>query len=149
LDVISIRSRHCVELGVVGFGCFGHDVRCVFGFSAISGILIQEEASTQRMGSRKPNTTEAMRQVIAEIRTRIPFDLPQARLCMGNCQGCSMKLLQFLDGELEAWERRLDGGERPGFEELSDLVRTARKVHRVLERNGLTGDQAPPPAGRS
>ncbi|MFD2111014.1 hypothetical protein [Thiorhodococcus fuscus] len=105
--------------------------------------------STLRMGSRKPNTTEAMRQVIAEVRVRIPFDLPQARLCMGNCHGCSMKLLQFLDGELESWERRLDGGERPGFEELSNLVRTARKVHRVLERNGLTGDQAPPPAGRS
>lgn len=89
-----------------------------------------------------------MRQVIAEIRERIPFDLPQAQRCLGHCQGCSMKLLQFLDGELEAWERRLDGGEQPGFEELSDLMRTAKKVHRVLERNGLIGDQAPP-AGRT
>ncbi|EXJ16129.1 hypothetical protein [Imhoffiella purpurea] len=81
--------------------------------------------------------TEAMRRVIGETRARVPFDLPSARVCTGNCQGCSMKLLEFLGAELDAWESRLDGGETPGFEDLSGLIRTATRVYRVLERNGL------------
>ena len=51
-----------------------------------------------------------MRQLIGEVRRQLPFDLPQARLCNGPCTGCSLKLLDFLEVELQAWERRLDAG---------------------------------------
>jgi len=78
-----------------------------------------------------------MRQLIDQIRGALPFDLPEARVCSGPCEGCSMKLLEFVETELESWEQRLDQGETPNFGDLSKLARTARKVHRVLLDNGL------------
>ncbi|QIK39192.1 hypothetical protein GWK36_10140 [Caldichromatium japonicum] len=78
-----------------------------------------------------------MRAAIGEIRRRLPFHLPPAELCTGDCRGCSLKLLGFLDSELMGWEQRLDAGERPGLSELSQLLGTARKVERVLSHNGL------------
>lgn len=87
--------------------------------------------------TRAPDSTTAMRGLIARIRETIPFDLPAARICTGECQGCSMKLLDFLDTELSDWEQRLTSGERPGLADLSRLERLARKVHGVLVRNGL------------
>lgn len=80
-----------------------------------------------------------MRQLIAQLRGAIPFDAPEAQVCTGPCDGCSMKLLEFLDSELCEWEQRLDAGERPGLADLSRLVKTSRKVYGVLERNGLVG----------
>ncbi len=85
----------------------------------------------------KPDAPTAMRQLIAQIRETLPFDAPQAQVCQGPCEGCSMKLLDYLDSELSGWEQRLDQGERPGLAELSQLARTARRVHRVLQKNGL------------
>jgi hypothetical protein len=85
-----------------------------------------------------------MRQLIDEVRQTLPFDLPEARVCNGPCDGCSLKLLDFLEMELEAWERRLDAGEKPGLAELSRLARTSRRIHRVLQRNGLLDDSAQP-----
>ena len=85
----------------------------------------------------KPDTSTAMRHLIAQVRAAIPFDAPQSRVCTGNCEGCSQKLLDFLEGELDDWERRLASGERPGLADLSRLARISRKVHGVLERNGL------------
>jgi hypothetical protein len=87
--------------------------------------------------ARKPESATAMRLLIGQIRASIPFDAPEARICSGSCQGCSMKLLDFLASELEDWECRLDAGEKPGLADLSRLMRMGRKVQAVLQRNGL------------
>jgi len=95
----------------------------------------------------KPDTQTAMRQLIAQVRDAVPFDAPEDQVCSGPCDGCSMKLLAFLESELEGWERRLDQGERPNFGDLSRLAKVSRKVYGVLERNGLVGPE--PTAGGS
>lgn len=87
--------------------------------------------------ARKPDTTTAMRELIEQVRSAIPFDLPEAQVCAGPCEGCSMKLLSFLESELEDWEMRLDQGERPGLKELSRLAKTSRRIYKLLEQNGL------------
>jgi hypothetical protein len=78
-----------------------------------------------------------MRHLIAEVRSAIPFDAPETQVCSGACDGCSVKLLEYLDDRLKDWEARLDAGERPGLKELSRLARTSRKVHAALARNGI------------
>jgi len=86
----------------------------------------------------KPDTRVAMRNLIAQIRQAMPFQLPEARVCEGPCEGCSMKLLDYLDSELESWEQRLDAGESPELGDLSRLAGTGRKIHRVMVANGLS-----------
>jgi hypothetical protein len=90
----------------------------------------------------KPSAAQAMQQLIDEARTTFPFDLPRAQVCADDCRGCSVKLLMFLETELDEWEQRLNDGERPGLAELSRLVRTTRKVGRVLQRAGLVPPDA-------
>jgi len=85
----------------------------------------------------KPDTTTAMQQLIGQIRTAFPFDRDEAQVCAGPCNGCSLKLLGFLESELDGWEARIADGERPGLAELSQLIRTSRKVARALTRSGL------------
>ncbi len=85
----------------------------------------------------KPDVAHAMQQLIAQVRTSLPFDAPESQLCAGPCHGCSMKLLGFLESELDDWEARLAAGERPGFAELSRLIRTSRKVARALGKSGI------------
>ena len=85
----------------------------------------------------KPDVTNAMLQLIARIRTTFPFDRSEAQICTGPCQGCSLKLLEFLESELDGWEARINAGEHPGLAELSQLIRTSRKIARVLEQSGL------------
>ena len=81
-----------------------------------------------------------MRALIRQVRAALPFEAAEAQVCTGVCQGCSRKLLDFLESELDDWERRLDAGERPGLSDLSRLMQTGRKVERVLARNGLIGE---------
>lgn len=78
-----------------------------------------------------------MLQLIAQIRSAFPFDRAEAQICAGPCRGCSLKLLGFLESELEGWEARIEAGEHPGLAELSQLIRTSRKIARVLEKAGL------------
>jgi len=85
----------------------------------------------------KPDTTTAMRNLIEEVRARIPFDDPQAQECPDLCQGCSPKLLTYLDTELEAWEQRLSEGEHPSLGDLHRLGKTCKKVYALLQKNGL------------
>lgn len=87
-----------------------------------------------------------MLQLIDEVRMVFPFDLPRAQVCGDECRGCSVKLLVFLESELDSWESRLAAGEDPGLAELSQLIRTTRKVGRVLENSGLM--RMPPPGPR-
>ncbi len=48
----------------------------------------------------KPDTRTAMRNLIGQIRTAIPFDLPEAQMCSDSCDGCSIKLLEFAEYRL-------------------------------------------------
>ena len=85
----------------------------------------------------------AMRLLIRQVRDAIPFDLPQAQVCTGLCNGCSVKLLDYLDTQLCDWEERLAAGERPGLADLSRFGGTSR-VWRHQPRGVLgTGDQWP------
>jgi hypothetical protein len=90
----------------------------------------------------KPDTTTAMHQLIAQVRDAIPFGLPAAQACTGECDGCTVKLLEYLDGELAGWEARLAAGERPSLKDLQRLEQTSRKVYRVLAANGLVPAEA-------
>lgn len=85
----------------------------------------------------KPDTTTAMRQLIQQVRAAIPFGLPAAYACTDNCNGCSMKLLEFLDLELLDWQRRLDAGEKPSLGDIERMAKMSRKIYRVMVRNGL------------
>ncbi len=78
-----------------------------------------------------------MQELIQEIRTTIPLELPEAQVCGDGCNACSLKLLEYLSAELDNWEARLQDGEKPGLAELSQLARSARKIHRILQKNGL------------
>lgn len=84
-----------------------------------------------------------MRELITQVRAAMPFDAPRARICGGDCQGCSLKLLDYLDAELGSWEARLAAGETPNLGDLSGLAKTSRKVHAILERNGLVAPRPP------
>lgn len=88
----------------------------------------------------KPDRPAAMRQLIQQVRTAMPFDLPEANLCSGQCHGCSQKLLDYLDSELQYWEYRLNQGEAPDFGDISRMARTSKKIYRVMQRNGLLAD---------
>ncbi|NCA69008.1 MAG: hypothetical protein EOM91_02690 [Sphingobacteriia bacterium] len=88
-----------------------------------------------------------MRLLIEQVRAAIPFEAPLAQICLGGCEGCSYKLMSFLETELADWEGRLDHGERPTLADLARLARTARKVHAILERNGLVSSLDPPTRG--
>ncbi len=85
----------------------------------------------------KPNTRDAMQNLIDEVRNTLPFDMPVAQICEGVCRGCSKKLLNYLDGELIGWQSRLDQGDMPGLGEVHSLGRTCEKVHKVIQLNGL------------
>lgn len=90
----------------------------------------------------KPDTTTAMHDLLGQVRDALPFGLPESQVCVPPCRGCSIKLLGFLESELDSWDARLAEGEKPGLKDLSDLARTARRIHKVLKRNGLLA-QAP------
>lgn len=78
-----------------------------------------------------------MRILIDQIRTGLPFDAPESRICQGSCQGCPLKLLDYMETEILDWERRLEEGDEPGLADLSRLAKSAKRVKRVLDKNGL------------
>lgn len=92
----------------------------------------------------KPDTATAMRQLIDQVRAAIPFEAAQARACSGDCSGCSQKLLVYLEEELAAWEQRLAEADLPSLADLSGLAKSARRIHRVLVRNGILSEAAEP-----
>lgn len=87
----------------------------------------------------KPDTRTAMQSLIDEVRNAIPFDTAEATLCAddASCQGCSVKLLEYLSMELDNWQQKLDDGVVPNFGELDRLGKTSKKVYKVLKKNGL------------
>ena len=87
--------------------------------------------------SRKPDTRTAMTQLIRQARGAIPFDLPDESVCGDACQGCSSKLLIFLETELDDWEMKLADGVVPTFGDLQRLGNQCSKIHRILQENGV------------
>ncbi|MCF7980414.1 MAG: hypothetical protein K9K86_00410 [Pseudomonadales bacterium] len=85
----------------------------------------------------KPDTRQAMLSMINEARASIPFGLSEAELCSGICHGCSKKLLNFLEMELNSWEYRLNQGESPTFGDLQQLAKISRKIYNALAKSGL------------
>lgn len=47
------------------------------------------------------------------------------------------KLLEFLDIELMVWEERLQQGEVPSLGDVQYVAKVSKKIHRVLDRNGV------------
>ncbi|WP_426416362.1 hypothetical protein [Aestuariirhabdus sp. LZHN29] len=78
-----------------------------------------------------------MRALIGDIRRQIPFGLSEAEICSGGCRGCSKKLLEYLDRELEDWEIRLNRGAVPNLGDLRSLANRSRKIHGALARSNL------------
>ncbi len=78
-----------------------------------------------------------MRRLIAQMREAIPFGLYDEQICGDSCEGCSSKLLIYLETELDAWESRLADGDIPNFGDLDRLASQGRKIQRVLQRNGV------------
>ena len=85
----------------------------------------------------KPDTSTAMHQLIEQVRNNIPFGMPVSDLCSGICNGCSKKLIDYLDMELVDWEQRLDAGELPKLGDINRLAKTSGKIYRVLQKNQL------------
>ena len=97
--------------------------------------------------SRKPDTTEAMRHLIHEVRTNLPLDLSPVEVCFDECKSCSIKLIEYIAMELESWEDRLDDGDVPNFRDLNRLAKSSKKIYRALLKNGLV--QAPDSASKN
>ena len=85
----------------------------------------------------KPNTQQAMKQLIGQIREAIPLDMPEAQMCSESCRICSKKLLDYLSSELEEWDYRLEQGDIPNFGDLQKLERSGRKIYSILKKDGL------------
>lgn len=85
----------------------------------------------------KPNTRDAMQNMICEIREVIPLELSPDDLCDGECKVCALKLIEYLDMQLEDWQQRINDQQTPDFRDLSRLERTSRKIHAALVKNGL------------
>jgi hypothetical protein len=87
--------------------------------------------------SKKPDTRTAMSRLISQIRDAAPFDLNPEQICGDGCEGCSSKLLIYLETELDDWETKLTDGAIPTFGDLDRLAKQGRKILRVLQRNGV------------
>ncbi|MBF0264147.1 MAG: hypothetical protein HQL46_02670 [Gammaproteobacteria bacterium] len=85
----------------------------------------------------KPNRTDALKAVINQIREVMPFEDLEATICTGQCNQCSVKLLEYLDTLIEEWEFRLKQGDIPSFGEIAQLAKTSKKIYKILEKNNL------------
>lgn len=87
----------------------------------------------------KPDTSQAMYELIKTINENIPMQLSEDEICRDkdDCRSCSIKLVEYLSAEIESWEYRLQQGDKPDFKDLSRLTRTASKIHLALKKNGL------------
>lgn len=85
----------------------------------------------------KPNTSAAMKMLIEQIKTALPFEKPEHEICAGKCVGCPKKMLEYMGSELDHYQCQLDNKEIPTLGEVSDLARIAKKVHRNMVKNRL------------
>jgi hypothetical protein len=84
----------------------------------------------------KPDTRQAMRRMLQQIEQHFSLPPSAGRQCGDgdDCRVCSLKLLEFLDSEVEQWRQRLEQGERPDFGDLARLEQRARKIDRALNK---------------
>ena len=85
----------------------------------------------------KPNTSTAMKLLIHQIQTALPFEKPEHEICAGKCVGCAKKMLEYMGSELDHYQCQLNNEETPTLGEISNLARIAKKVHRNMVRNSL------------
>ncbi|AJQ92187.1 hypothetical Protein YC6258_00132 [Gynuella sunshinyii YC6258] len=85
-----------------------------------------------------------MQQLLCAIREQLPVGAPEADLCQKICIGCPKKLMSYLEQEVNDWQRALDDGETPKLGDIRQLARAARKIHAVIEKNGLLMPQRSP-----
>lgn len=85
----------------------------------------------------KPNTIDAMHNLIKEIQKTLPMDKVKADFCSDTCSGCSLKLVTFMSAEIEHWQFKLNQGMIPNFSDLNQLAKTAKKIQVVLLKNHL------------
>ncbi len=85
----------------------------------------------------KPRTPVAMQLLIDKVHETLPFDAPESTICSTNCNGCSLKLLEYLDTELMDWQARLQRHDIPDLADINQLSKLCHKVYRVIKRNGL------------
>lgn len=78
-----------------------------------------------------------MKNLIEEVRSTLPFGADETELCADSCQGCSKKLLEFLETELENWEQKLNQGIKPNFGDIHRMGKTCKKIYMVLKKNNL------------
>ncbi|MCL6416267.1 hypothetical protein MIB92_11440 [Aestuariirhabdus sp. Z084] len=100
-------------------------------------ISSDQQAAASAEPRQKPRSDLAMRQLIEQVRQQVPFGLSEAEICSGGCQGCSKKLLDYLDRELEDWSLKLDQGEMPNFADLNSLASRSKKIYAALARSHL------------
>ncbi len=85
----------------------------------------------------KPNTSIAMKMLIEQVQSALPFERPEHEICAGKCVGCPKKMLEYMGSELDHYQCQLDNEVIPSLGEISDLARVAKKVHRSMARNSL------------
>ena len=86
----------------------------------------------------KPDTSNAMRELITQVRVHIPFDeMNDARVCSGTCIGCAKKLLEYLEQEIISWETSLAQNEIPTLGDINKLARSSKKIYKVLQLNNI------------
>jgi hypothetical protein len=85
----------------------------------------------------KPDTTTAMRGLIAQIKTTLPLDSVVSDFCSDTCSGCSLKLVDFLALEIDEWEYKISQLIVPNFKDIDRLAKMANKIRAVLIQNKL------------
>lgn len=85
----------------------------------------------------KPNTVDAMYDLIKKIQKMLPMNKIKADFCSDTCSGCSLKLITFLSAEIEHWQFQLNQGIIPNFSDLNQLAKMAKKIQAVLLKNHL------------
>jgi hypothetical protein len=85
----------------------------------------------------KPTVKEAMSNLIREAREKLPFNLSFSGNCIGRCEECPEKLLEYLDMDLSNWQSRLEHGEVPHIDQVYALARDCKEIHGILCKKGL------------
>lgn len=86
---------------------------------------------------KKPHTTIAMKTVIQEATEKIPFGMSFDGFCVGQCDVCPEKLLEYLDGQISDWKTKLDLGEVPNLGDVRVLAESCHQVYDELIYQGL------------
>jgi len=89
----------------------------------------------------KPRANLAMSRLLGEIRTGLPFGLPESVLCQKSCVGCPKKLMAYIEQEIETWEMALAAGDIPTLGDVDRLAKTSRKIAAVMVKNGLIASE--------